>query len=72
MRTIFENANIEIFLNTSDEVFVRLKRYPAATIRISDCQDCLRVTCHDGTLTPGVINGLAAFFAHPGRILLDK
>lgn len=72
MLTIYENASIEVFRNTSGEIFVKLKRYPAATIRISNQYDHLRVTCHDGTLTPGAINGLAAFFAHPGRILLQK
>lgn len=69
---LFEDSRIKVYQNGSGEIFVENKRNKKATVRISsDGGSYLRITAHDGTMTPGSINGLSAIYVLPGKVKID-
>lgn len=69
MKVIYENQHIKVTVNSSDEVFVENKQNKDSTIRIGSYgRGRLQITCHNGTIIPGSVNGLSACFVYPGRI----
>lgn len=63
--TNYLTLGLEVFINSSGEVFVRHKK-SRVTLRISCIgKDNLSVTASGARLGPGSINGLEAFIARP-------
>ena len=58
---VTENHMIEVFENSSGEIFVRLCNHPEVQLRISDEVDSFVVTAHGCLMTPTSVNGLGAF-----------
>lgn len=67
MKTVYENANILVRVNSSDEVFITNKGYVNTSdskteIRVSAyASDELRITAHGHNFYPTSFNGLGGF-----------
>lgn len=68
MNTLYEDHCITVYTNGSGEIFVSPKNAKKATIRVSPAQQDLKITCAEGSLIPGSLNGLSCFIALPGKV----
>ena len=60
MKTLFENSDMRIYMNPTNEPFIHNK-HTGVTLRFDISRTNTRVTFDSARVTPGSINGLPAF-----------
>jgi hypothetical protein len=60
MKTLFEDSNMRIYLNPTDEPFIHNKK-TGVTLRFDVNRDNTRVTFDHARVTPTDVRGLPAF-----------
>ncbi|MBX4198224.1 hypothetical protein KW782_02705 [Candidatus Parcubacteria bacterium] len=67
MTVIFEDELLLVRSSSSGEIFVTNKVDGRTEMRIGHRGADLTITCHDGTLVPGEINGVSAIYVRGGK-----
>ena len=64
-KILFENSEVVVYMNTSDEMFIRNVRMPLVCVRVSCVSTGLIVTSAGSIMLPTSVNGLSAISVEP-------